>query len=68
MTNTQVASKEHWAKLIEAFRLRHTKLAALMLRAKDDLLTYRTVPQAHWRQIYSFIIVLCQNLFIDWRF
>ena len=51
--DTQVASKEHWAKLIEAFRPRHAKLAELMLRAEDDVLAYKTFPQAHWRQIHS---------------
>ena len=46
-------SKEHWAKLIEAFRPRHAKLAELMVRAEDDVLAYKTFPQAHWRQIHS---------------
>jgi len=46
-------SKKHWAKLIEAFQLRHPKLAELMLRAEDDVLTYKTFQQAHRRQIHS---------------
>ncbi|MFC4216220.1 MAG: hypothetical protein ACJARR_004001 [Pseudophaeobacter arcticus] len=45
--------KEHWAKLIEAFQPRHPKLAELMLCAEDDVLAYKTFPQAHWRQIHS---------------
>jgi putative transposase len=24
-----------------------------MLRAEDDVLAYKTFPQAHWRQIHS---------------
>ena len=51
--DTLAASKEHWAKLIEAFQPRHDKLAELMLRAEDDVLAYKTFPQAHWRQIHS---------------
>ena len=47
------ASKEHWAKLIEAFQPRQPKLAEPMLRAEDDVLVYKTFPQAHWRQIHS---------------
>jgi putative transposase len=50
---TLAASKEHWAKLIEAFQPRHSMLAELMLRAEDDVLAYKTFPQAHWRQIHS---------------
>jgi len=42
-----------WAKLIEVFQPRHPKLAELMLRAEDDVLAYKTFPQAHWRQIHS---------------
>lgn len=40
-------------KLIEAFQPRHAKLAELMLCAEDDVLAYKTFPQAHWRQIHS---------------
>ena len=39
--------------LIEAFQPRHPKLAELMLRAEEDVLAYKTFPQAHWRQIHS---------------
>ena len=51
--DTRAESKDHWAKLIEAFQPRHTKLAELMLRAEDDVLSYKTFPKAHWRQIHS---------------
>jgi len=51
--DTLAASKDHWAKLIDAFQPRHPKLAELMLRAEDDVLAYKTFPQAHWRQIHS---------------
>jgi transposase-like protein len=51
--DTLAKSKDHWAKLIEAFQPRHTKLAELMLRAEDDVLSDKTFPKAHWRQIHS---------------
>ena len=51
--DTLADSKEHWTKLIEAFQPRHPKLAELMLRAEEDVLAYKTFPQAHWRQIHS---------------
>ena len=51
--NTLADSKEHWAKLIEAFQPRHIKLAELMLRAEDDVLAYKTFPKVHWQQIHS---------------
>ena len=51
--DTRAESKDHWAKLIEAFQPRHTKLAELLLRAEDDVLSYKTFPKAHWRQIHS---------------
>ncbi len=50
--DTPAASKEHWAKLIEAFRPRPPELAEPMLRADGDVLAYKTFPQAHWRQIH----------------
>ncbi len=43
--DTLAESKDHWAKLIEAFQPRHTKLAELMLRAEDDVLSYN-VPKS----------------------
>ena len=39
--DTQADSKEHWAKLIEAFCPRHAKLTELMLRAEADVLAYK---------------------------
>ena len=51
--DTLAESKDHWAKLIEAFQPRYTKLAELMLRAEDDVLSYKAFPKAHWRQIRS---------------
>jgi putative transposase len=50
---TLAASKEHWAKLIEAFEPRHPKLAELMRRAEDDVLAYKTFPKEHWPKIHS---------------
>lgn len=47
------ASKAQWAKLIDAFQVRHPKLAEIMTRAEDDVLAYKTFPQSHWRQIHS---------------
>ena len=51
--DTLAASKEHWAKLIDAFEARHPKLADLMRRAEDDVLAYKTFPQEHWAKIHS---------------
>lgn len=50
---TLAASKEHWAKLIDAFEARHPKLADLMRRAEDDVLAYKTFPKEHWAKIHS---------------
>ena len=47
------SSKAQWSKLIEAFQLRHPKLAETMARAEHDVLAYKTFPQSHWRQIHS---------------
>jgi putative transposase len=48
---TLAASKEHWAKLIEAFEPRHPKLAELMRRAEDDVLAYTAAAMIpiRWR-------------------
>ncbi|MBU2980184.1 transposase [Lentibacter algarum] len=51
--HTLAASKDHRAKLIEAFRPRHSRLSDLMLQVEDDLLAYTTFPQSHWRQFHS---------------
>jgi transposase-like protein len=51
--DTLADAKDQWAKLIEAFQPRPSKLAELMLRAENDVLAYKTFPQAHWRQIHS---------------
>lgn len=47
------ASKEHWARLIDAFEPRHPKLADLMHRAEEDVLAYKTFPPQHWPKILS---------------
>jgi len=51
--DTLAASKEHWAKLIDAFEPRHTKLADLMRRAEGDVLAYKAFPKDHWPKIHS---------------
>lgn len=51
--DTMAKSKEHWAKLIDAFENRHPKLADLMRRAEDDVLAYKTFPNDHWPKIHS---------------
>lgn len=51
--DTLTASKEHWAKLVEAFESRHPKLAELMRRAEDDVLAYKSFPHEHWPKIHS---------------
>ncbi|HHK74152.1 MAG TPA: IS256 family transposase [Rhizobiales bacterium] len=50
--DTELAHKR-WSELIKAFQGRHEKLAELMMRAEEDVLAYKTFPQAHWRQIHS---------------
>ena len=50
---TLAESKEHWAKLIDAFETRHPKLADLMRRAEDDVLAYKSFPREHWVKIHS---------------
>ena len=51
--DTLAESKEHWAKLIDAFETRHPKLAELMRRAEDDVLAYKSFPREHWVKIHS---------------
>ena len=51
--STRAASKEHWAKLIEAFAPRHSKLAELMRRAEEDVLAYKSFPREYWAKIHS---------------
>jgi len=51
--DTLAASKEHWAKLIEAFEPRHSRLAELMRRAEEDVLAYKSFPRTHWAKIHS---------------
>lgn len=51
--DTLKASQKHWAKLIEAFEPRHTKLTELMRRAEDDVLAYKSFPRDHWAKIHS---------------
>lgn len=51
--DTLAASKEHLAKLIDAFEPRHPKLAELLRRAEDDVLAYKTFPKDHWPKIHS---------------
>lgn len=51
--DTLAASKEHWAKLIDAFEPRHPKLAELMRRAEEDVLAYKSFPKEHWAKIHS---------------
>ncbi|UOA16992.1 hypothetical protein DSM109990_03883 (plasmid) [Sulfitobacter dubius] len=46
--DTITASKEHWAKLLDAFEPRHAKLGELMRRAEDDVLAYKSFPREHW--------------------
>lgn len=45
--DTFQASKEHWAKLIDAFTPRHEKLAELMRRAEEGFLVYKSLLKEH---------------------
>ena len=51
--DTLTTSKEHWAKLLDAFGPRHSKLAELMRRAEDEVLPYMSFPKEHWARIHS---------------
>lgn len=51
--DTPAASKEHWAKLVDAFEPRHPKLAELMRRAEDYVLARKSFPKDHWAKIHS---------------
>ncbi len=51
--DTLAASKEHWAKLIDAFEPRLSRRAELMRRAEDDVLAYKSFPRKHRARIHS---------------
>ena len=51
--DTLATSKEHWAKLIDAFEPRHPRLAEMMRRAEEDVLAYKNFPKDHWAKIHS---------------
>jgi transposase-like protein len=51
--DSQAAAKEKWGSLMTAFKSRYPKLAELMVRAENDVLAYKSFPQAHWQQIHS---------------
>jgi putative transposase len=42
-----------WDHVANMLTERFDKAAALMVRAKEEVLAFRTFPQAHWRQIWS---------------
>jgi transposase-like protein len=42
-----------WRKVADGFRTRWPRLADLLDVAEDEVLTYLTFPQEHWRQIWS---------------
>jgi hypothetical protein len=52
----QVAPEEiaaQWDHVENMLTERFEKAAALMRRAKEEVLAFRTFPRAHWRQIWS---------------
>lgn len=51
--DTLAASKEHWAKLVDAFEPRHSKLAELMRHAEEGVLACKGFPKDHWPKIHS---------------
>jgi hypothetical protein len=42
-----------WDHVANMLTERFDKAAALMVRAKEKVLAFRTFPRAHWRQIWS---------------
>ncbi len=42
-----------WDHVANMLTERFDKAAALMRRAKEEVLAFRTFPRAHWRQIWS---------------
>lgn len=44
--NMLAASKQHWAKLSEAFESGHPRLAELMRSAEDDVLAYTSLNRS----------------------
>jgi putative transposase len=42
-----------WRRVADGFRPRWPRLAQLLDAAEDEVLTYLTFPQEHWRQIWS---------------
>lgn len=51
--DTLAASKDRWAKLIDAFEQRHPKLAERMLRAEQDVLAYMGFPRQRRTKLHS---------------
>ncbi len=47
------SGREQWRKVADGFRARFPRLADLMDGAEDEVLAYLSVPQAHWRQVWS---------------
>ena len=50
---TPELAREHWARVADAFRGRHRKLADLMGDSEEDVLAYTHFPREHRRQIWS---------------
>ena len=47
------SAREQWRRVVENFRSRFPRLAALLDEAEADVLAYLAFPPAHWRQIWS---------------
>jgi putative transposase len=46
-------ARQTWRQIVEGFRPRYPKLAALLEAAEADVLAYLAFPTEHWRQIWS---------------
>lgn len=46
-------TREQWRRVADGFRERFPRLADLLDEAEDEVLAYRRVPRAHWRQVWS---------------
>jgi putative transposase len=50
---TATAARAQWTEVVQGFRERFPRLAALMEAAETDVLAYLAFPREHWRQIWS---------------
>lgn len=47
------SAREQWQRVAESLQPRFPRLATLLDEAEEDVLAYVSLPQEHWRQIWS---------------